>query len=63
MCVEQQDGQRFIFQDDGTGIKFRVTDIIIPDDLIESELPGFLDDLYHEMANETFPYVFRVNSE
>ena len=38
----------------------RLHDIIIPDDMTESEIPGWLGDIFHESASERHPDVLRV---
>jgi hypothetical protein len=38
----------------------RLYDIIIPDDLTEHEIPGWLGDIFHESASEKHPDVIRV---
>ncbi|WP_380180794.1 hypothetical protein [Kalamiella sp. sgz302252] len=35
-------------------------DVIIPDELTEAELPGWLGDLFHESASEKYPDVRRI---
>ena len=38
----------------------RLSDVIIPDELTEAELPGWLGDLFHESASENYPDVRRI---
>lgn len=35
-------------------------DVIIPDELTEAELPGWLGDLFHEAASAKYPDVRRI---
>ena len=60
MMVERKDDEWLLFLESGSGFKSRVTEIVIPDGLEERELDQFLDDMYHEMASEEYPAVFRV---
>ncbi|MGH7232042.1 MAG: DUF7661 family protein [Nitrospiraceae bacterium] len=43
------------------GKRRRVDDVIVPSSLSEEELPGYLDDLYHEYATNTHPSVLRIH--
>ncbi|CAI2515257.1 MULTISPECIES: DUF7661 family protein [Serratia] len=38
----------------------RSYDIVLPDELTESEIAGYLGDIYHEAATERHPDVFRI---
>jgi hypothetical protein len=38
----------------------RLYEVIIPDDLTETEIPGWLDDIFHEAATEKHPEVRRI---
>ena len=58
----QREGERWlIFRADLTERKFsRLYEVIIPDDLPETEIPGWLDDIFHEAATEKHPEVRRI---
>ena len=50
-----------VFRVDITERKFsRLYEIIIPDEMTESEIPGWLGDIFHEAASERHPDVKRV---
>ena len=57
----QREGERWlIFRADLTERKFsRLYEVIIPDDLTETKIPGWLDDIFHEAATEKHPEVRR----
>ena len=38
----------------------RSYDIVLPDELTEDEIAGYLGDIYHEAATERHPDVFRI---
>ncbi|WP_159237681.1 DUF7661 family protein [Raoultella terrigena] len=58
----QREGERWlVFRADLTERKFsRLYEVIIPDDLTEIEIPGWLDDIFHEAATEKHPNVRRI---
>lgn len=59
--VEFKDGRWLAYRVDLTEHKFsRLYDVIIPDDLSETEIPGWLDDIYHEAATARHPEVKRI---
>ncbi|OKB79563.1 hypothetical protein BMT49_15180 [Escherichia coli] len=50
-----------VFRADLTERKFsRLYDIVIPDDMTEDEIPGWLSDIFHEAATERHPDVKRI---
>ncbi|MCG9720305.1 hypothetical protein [Shewanella sp. Isolate7] len=57
MSVRRISGEWQLFNESQTGMRARVYDVVIPPELTEDELPGFLDDIYHEHANEQYPSV------
>ena len=63
MVVQRNSEEWRLFLDSGTGVRTRVTDIVIPSDLSEDELVTFLDDMYHEHASEKYPEVVKVKEE
>ncbi|MBP1128547.1 hypothetical protein JOE25_000090 [Serratia sp. PL17] len=38
----------------------RSHDIVLPDELAEDDIAGYLGDIYHEAASERHPDVFRI---
>lgn len=58
----QREGERWlVFRADLTERKFsRLYEVIIPDDLTETEILGWLDDIFHEAATEKHPEVRRI---
>ncbi|HGH3373627.1 TPA: hypothetical protein ACJIK4_003144 [Kluyvera cryocrescens] len=58
----QRDNERWlVFRVDLTeGKHSRLDGVVIPDFLTESEIPGWLDDIYHEAATANHPEVKRV---
>ena len=61
MSVQRKDDQWLLFRESNTGIRARVFQVAIPDDLDESELATYLADIYHEAANEKHPAVVRLD--
>lgn len=50
-----------VFRADMTERKFsRLYDIIIPDELTEAEIAGWLGDIFHEAASARHPNVTRI---
>ncbi|MGL4427641.1 MAG: DUF7661 family protein [Silvania sp.] len=59
--VKRDDERWLVFRVDLTERKFsRFFDVIIPDDLSESETPGWLDDIFREAATGKHPDVKRI---
>lgn len=61
MSVQRKDDEWLLFRESNTGVRARVFDVVIPDDLNESELARYLADIYHESANEKHPDVVRLD--
>ncbi len=61
MFVERQQGKWLLFRDSGTGVRSLVNDVVIPENLAESELLNYLDDIYHERASEDFTAVIQIS--
>jgi hypothetical protein len=61
MFIERKDDKWLLFTDSGTGKKMREYDVVIPYDLGENDLAGYLADIYHEYANEKFSSVVRLD--
>ncbi|QTF08384.1 hypothetical protein HC231_11040 [Brenneria izadpanahii] len=59
--VERKDERWLVYRVDLTERKSsRLYDVIIPDDLSEAEILGWLDDIFHEAANARHPEVRRI---
>lgn len=59
--IRRENGHWLAFRVDLTEHKFsRLYEVVIPEDLTEAELPGWLDDIYHEAATERHPDVIRL---
>jgi len=50
-----------LFNEPDIGIRSRVYDVVIPDDLKESALATYLDDVYHEYSSTKYPEVIQLN--
>ncbi|WP_417347835.1 hypothetical protein [Ferrimonas sp.] len=46
-----------LFRESDTGLLSRVHEVVFPPDMDESELCGYLDDIFHEFASERHPGV------
>ncbi|WP_371929326.1 hypothetical protein [Photobacterium sp. CCB-ST2H9] len=57
MSVQRKDGEWLLFMESETSLRARVYDVVIPSDLQESELAGYLADIYHEQASAQYPDV------
>jgi hypothetical protein len=60
MSVLKKNGEWLLFKESLTSMRCRVYDVIIPAELEDSELEKYLDDIYHEYANDRHPKVIRV---
>lgn len=59
--VQREDGRWLVYRIDLTERKSsRLYEVIIPDDLSETEIPGWLDDIFHEAATSRHPEVRRI---
>ncbi|WP_145579630.1 hypothetical protein [Yersinia vastinensis] len=59
--VQREGGRWLVYRIDLTEQKSsRLYDVIIPDDLSETEIPGWLDDIFHEAATVRHPEVRRI---
>ena len=61
MSVQRKDGEWLLFRNSNTGVRARVYEVVIPDDLEESELGTYLADIYHETASERHSSVVRLD--
>jgi hypothetical protein len=57
MSVQRKDEQWLLFNESNSGMKARVYDVVIPEDLSEDKLAQYLDDIYHEHSSERHPQV------
>ncbi|WDE12760.1 DUF7661 family protein [Thalassomonas haliotis] len=60
MSVRRTGQQWQLFNDSDTGMSARVYELVIPPELTVDELAGYLDDIYHEYANENYPEVVKL---
>ncbi len=61
MSVKRIDNEWHLFIDSNTGLRTRVYDVVIPSELLESELARYLGDIFHESARGDNTEVVRVN--
>ena len=50
-----------MFNQSYTGIRSRVYDVVIPQDIKESESETYLDDIYHEYSSDKATKVIRLS--
>ena len=60
MSVFKKNGEWVLFKESPTSMRCRVYDVIIPAELEVSEIEKYLDDIYHEYANDRHPKVTRI---
>ena len=60
MSVQRQNNEWVLYVHSENGVRSRVYDIVIPQDLCASELEVFLDDIYHEYATRENPKITRL---
>ncbi|HEA8340833.1 TPA: hypothetical protein RXP51_004966 [Escherichia coli] len=59
--VKREGDHWLVFRADLTERKLsRLYDIVIPDDMTEDEIPGWLSDIFHEAATKRHPDVKRI---
>lgn len=61
MSVQRKDGQWLLFRESNTGVRAKVHDVVIPEELEEDKLATYLADIFHESATERHPYVVRLD--
>jgi len=61
MSVQRKAGEWLLFRDSNTGVRARVHEVVIPEELEEDELATYLADIYHESATEKHPSVVRLD--
>ncbi len=61
MSVHRNRDEWQLFVESETSIRRRVYDVVIPEELREDELAGYLDDIYHENASEKHPSVKQIS--
>ncbi|WP_114766691.1 DUF7661 family protein [Vibrio rhodolitus] len=54
MSVQRKEGEWLLFLESATSMRVRVYDVVIPPELQEDELAGYLADIYHENANSKY---------
>lgn len=57
MSVQRKEGEWLLFLESATSMRVRVYDVVIPPELEEDELVGYLADIYHENASTKYPSV------
>ncbi|KDM93424.1 hypothetical protein [Photobacterium galatheae] len=62
MSVQRKDSEWLLFMESETSLRARVYDVVIPPELREEELAGYLADIYHEQASAQYPSVERDES-
>lgn len=60
VSVYRSNEQWQLFRESQTSVRTPIYDIVIPADISAAELRGYLDDVYHEYANEQFVRVFEI---
>ena len=59
--VRREDERWVVFRVDLTEQKYsRLYGVVVPDELTEDEIPGWLDDIFHEAATARHPDVKRI---
>ncbi|OUS23872.1 hypothetical protein A9Q98_14565 [Thalassotalea sp. 42_200_T64] len=61
MVIHRTNDEWQLFTDSETGMRARVYDVVIPQDMDESEFCKFLDDIYHEYSSEKQPRVAAID--
>ena len=57
IVAEKKDGVWRVFYLGPEGKRRLAGDLVIPESVMENEVVGYLDDLFHEMATESHPCV------
>lgn len=60
MSIIRKDQEWQLFNESDTGLRSRVYDVVIPNDLDIASLETYLDDIYHEYSSEKHPKVVRL---
>jgi len=47
----ERDGDAWVAYRQGSGVRRKDPDVVIPSELTEADLPSYLDDLFHEYAS------------
>ena len=59
--IRREGGRWLAYRVDLNENKFsRLRDVVIPDGTVEEDIPGWLDDIFHEMATARHPEVRRI---
>lgn len=61
MSVQRKDVEWLLFWESNTGVRARIYEVVIPAELDETELAGYLADIFHESATEKNSSVIRID--
>jgi len=61
MSVLKKEQQWQLFSESDTGLRSRVYDVVIPNDIELSDMATYLDDIYHEYSSDKHPHVMLYN--
>lgn len=61
LSVQRKADQWLLFRESDTGMRTRIYEVVIPDDLDQSELCGYLADIYHEFATDAHPEARQIS--
>lgn len=61
MSVQRKEGEWLLFLESATSMRVRVYDVVIPPELKQDELAGYLADIYHENASVKCSSVVRLD--
>lgn len=63
MSIIRKDHEWQLYNESKLGIRARVYDVVIPQELGADELASYLDDIYHEYSTQTHPRVVRLGDK
>ncbi len=63
MSVQRKNEEWLLFLESDTSMRARIYDVVIPPELDEGEIAGYLADIFHENAKSTHPVVKRLTPE
>jgi len=61
MSVLRKEQQWQLFSESDTGLRSRVYDVMIPNDIELSDMATYLDDIYHEYSSDKHPHVIKLD--
>jgi len=61
MSVLKKEQQWQLFSESDTGLRSRVYDVVIPNDIELSDMATYLDDIYHEYSSDKHPQVIKID--